>query len=265
MKVISTVVLIFSLCTIVSCVQTIEDPVVKYEGPRPQTPETILEAFKDISTKWLQEIDKKYPTTEWLQMLIDKGVMIEDSDDFDQYMSLRRRLIRENREYLADPEKWLAEMSKMNYKFTYNDWETFEDPFIDGEIWRYQQIKAAKQADPSVYEVEFLGPDGKTVLPLPEKSVIISRSRGGYGYSTSNPKLTHQHVFDIVYKGKHPWSWKVVYVDNMNNILPEKPAPISREEFGLPANVPWPPKDEAHLERIFEEVRQGRYDDYGDK
>ncbi len=264
MKVISTFVLIFSLCTVVSCIQTIEDPVIKYEGPRPQTPETILEAFKDVPSKWLQRSYEKYPTPQWFQILVDKGFVIEDSYDFEKYLMLRERLVQEDRRYLAQPDMWLPK--KYGAK-TYNSWETFEDAFIDSKIWEYQQIKAAKQADPSVHRVAFLGPDGRTVLPLPEKSIIIRRQYKGYGGNrgTGNFKLSEQQMFDIVFKGKHPRGWKIVYIDDMNNILPEKPAPISPEELELPADVPWPPKDEAHLDRIYEEVRQGRYNDYGDK
>ena len=264
MKVMLKVMLIFGLCMVVSCVQTHEEYAIKYEGPRPQTSETILESFKGVSAKWLQEIDEKYPVTEWFQMLIDKGVVIEDADDFDQYMSMRRYLIREKRAYFANPVNWLTKMSKMNFAFTYNDWVTFENAYIDRKIWEHQQIKVVKRKDPKVSTVEFIGPDHRTVLPLPEKSVIISRSPGGYGYSTYNPELTHQQVFDIVFKGKYPWGWKVFYLDDMSNILPERPAPISREELELPADVPWPPKNQAHLDRIFEEVKQGRYNDFGD-
>lgn len=266
MKVISTVILILGLCVVVSCVQTIdeiEEPVIKYEGP--QTPEAILEAFSGISTTFNKNVspgfDEEYSPTKWLQMLIDKDVVIEDSYDFNEYMSLRRYLIREKREYLINPEKWLTKMFKMYSKTTFNDWETFEAVYIDGHIWRYQQTKAAKQKDPKVHIVRFLGPDNRTVVPLPKKSIVISRYPGGYGYKKHNPKISNQQIFDIVFKGKHPWGWKVVYVDDMNNILPEKPAPISREELGLPAGVPWPPKNQVHLDRIIEEIKQGRYND----
>ena len=263
MKVISKVVLIVSLCVVVSCVQTIKKPVIKYEGPQPQTPEAILETFTDVSTKWPQDIKKKYPPNKWFQMLINKGVVIEDSYDFRQYMLLRGRLIHEERRYLSDPEKWLPKIFKiyptMYLGTIYSDWETFEDAYIDRNIWEHQQRKAAKQKDPKVHSVKFMGPDSRTVLPLPKKSIIISRSPGGYGYSTGNLNLSEQQIFNIVYRGKHPWGWKVVYVDNMNNILPKRSAPISREELGLPADVPWPPKNRAHLDRIIEEVKQRRY------
>jgi len=255
MKVIPTVVLIFSLCTLLSCVQTIEAPIIKYEGPRPQTPETILEAFKDAPSKWLQRSHEKYPITKWLQILIDKGIVIEDSDDFDQYLWMRESLVSEERRNLSEPDMWLP---KEYFGKTYNSWETYKDAYIDRRIWKYQQLKAAKQADHSVYRVEFLGPDGRTVLTLPEKSIIIKRMYQGYGANrdAGNAKLSDQQMFDIIYKGKHPRGWKVVYIDDMANILHERPAPISREELELPHDVPWPPKNRAHLERIFEEVKQ---------
>ena len=179
-------------------------------------------------------------------------------------MLLRSGLMHQERIYLSDPEKWLP---KMYFGTKYDDWKSFEDAYIDRRIWKYQQIKAAKQADPTVFSVEFLGPDARTVLPLPEKSVVIKRGYKGYGGSrgsSGNAKLTEQQMFDIVFKGKHPWGWKVVYIDDMGNILPKKPPPISREELELPADVPWPPKNQEHLDRIYEEVRQGRYNNNGD-
>ena len=256
--------LILGLCVVVSCVETIQELAIKYEGPMPQTPESVLEAFENVSNKSMQETDEEYPITEWLQTIINKGVVIEDLDDYDQYMNLRRYLIKNKREYLVNPETWLTKMSKMKYTFYYNDWETFEDAYIDMKIWKYQQIKEAKQKDPKVRTVVFVGPDNRTVLPLYKKSVVINLSHGGFGYSTQNPNLTPEDVFDIVYKGKHMWGWQVVYLDDMNNILSEKPPLMSREDHDLPPNVPWPPKNQEHLERIIEEVRQGRYNNTED-
>ncbi len=51
MKVLLIIVLNLCLCAIVSCFMITEEPPVKYEGPHPQTPETILEAFADIPLK----------------------------------------------------------------------------------------------------------------------------------------------------------------------------------------------------------------------
>ena len=264
MKVVTVVMLILGLCMVVSCVETIEELAIKYEGPMPQTPESVLEAFENVSIKSMPETDEEYPITEWLQTIINKGMVIENLDDYDQYINLRGYLIRNKREYLVNPEKWLTKMSKMKYTFYYNDWETFEDAYIDMKIWKYQQIKEAKQKDPKVYTVVFVGLDNRTVLPLYKKSVVINLSHGGFGYSTQNPNLTPEDVFDIVYKGKHMWGWQVVYLDDMNNILPEKPPLMSREDHDLPPNVPWPPKNQEHLERIIEEVKQDRYKNTGD-
>ena len=188
----------------------------------------------------MQKCNERYPPTKWIQRILDKGIVFEDANDFHQYMMLLRdSLMHQEDIYLSDPEKRIP---KSYFGTIYDDWKSFEDAHIDRQIWKYQQTKAAKQADPNVFSVEFLGPDGRTVLPLPEKSVVIKR----------------------VYKGKHPWGWKVVYIDDMGNILTEKPPPISREELELPADVPWPPKNQEHLDRIYEDVRQGRYKNTGD-
>ena len=261
MQVIYRVMLFLSLCTVVSCVQTIEPPVIKYEGPIPQTLEAILETFADKPTiadyNVGFDVDGKYSVKKWIQMLIDKGIVIEDSYDFEKYRLLRRWLKAEEREYLDQPDMWLP---KKYFGETHNSWETYEDAYIDRKVWEYKQIKAAKQADPSVHRVEFLGPDGRTVLPLPDKSVIINRGYQGYGITGGgNYRISEQQMWDIVFKGKHTRGWKVVYIDDMGNILSEKPAPISREELELPPDVPWPPKNRAHLDRIYDDVRQGRY------
>ncbi|MCG9126668.1 hypothetical protein JT359_03605 [Candidatus Poribacteria bacterium] len=263
MKIKMSVVLTFSLCMVVSCVQTTKTPVTKYEGPLPQTPETILRAFTfdNVSIEWLQACNERYPPMKWIQRILDKDIVFEDTNDFHQYMMLLRSdLMHLERIYISDPEKWLP---KMYFGTIYEDWKSFEDAHIDRQIWKYQQTKAAKLADPTVVYVEFLGHDGRTVLPLPEKSVVIKRGMKGYGGGSSNRKFTEQQMFDIVFKGKHPWGWKVVYTDDMGNILPKKPPPISREELELPADVPWPPKNQEHLDRIYEDVRKGRYKNIG--
>ncbi len=265
MKVLLIIAVNLCLCAIVSCFMITEEPPVKYEGPHPQTPEAILAAFADIplvnfirpedQQKW----NEKYPATEWLQMILDKGIIIEDADDFQQYMLARQRLILHE----SKSEKW---MPKTYFGTTFNDWESYKTAYIDREIWKCQQLKAAKRKNRNVVRVAFLGADGRTVIPITNSSkyvrVKITKHKGmgaGGGMSGGGAsKLSEQQKFDIFYKGKHPWGWgwKIIYVDEANNVLPEKPEPINREDLGLPADVPWPPKNREHLDQIIEDVRR---------
>ena len=257
MKVLLIMAVTLCLCAVVSCFLIVEEPPVKYEGP--QTPEAILEAFVDIrlphpSTKPIQMLNDHYPKTEWLQMLLDKGVVIEDADDFRSYLYIRIHLFHEE----SKPEKWWGGYYGIPRT---DDWETYKTAYIDRKIWEHQQLKAAQQKNRNVVRVDFLGADGNTVIPITNSSkyatVTITRHEGmgAGGGITGGGRLSEKQRFDIFYKGKHPWGWKIIYVDEANNVLPEKPDPISREDLGLPADVPWPPKDQAHLDRIIEEVR----------
>ena len=38
--------------------------------------------------------------------------------------------------------------------------------------------------------------------------------------------------------------------------LPKKPEPIRREDLGLPPDVPWPPENREHLDRIIDETKR---------
>lgn len=242
MKVFLMTLVTLCLCMAVSCIKVV--PLPKYEGP--QTVEALLETFGEkVGTN--PEIDEKYPQAEWLQMLLEKGVTIEHFGDYSGYMSMRWSVTRlENQ-----PEKWVS--GKLGIPPT-DDWETYKNAYIDRRIWENQQRKAAKRTDPQVSHVLFLGPNGDTIIPVYGKNVVVRRARGSASF-TGTP-LSDQQRFDILFKGKHPRGWKVIYVDAADNILDEKPAPISIEELGLPEDVPWPPKNQEHLDRIYNEVRQ---------
>lgn len=244
MKVSLMTLVTLCLFMVVSCIKVV--PPRKYEGP--QTVEALLETFGEkVGTN--PEIDEKYPQAEWLQMLLEKGATIEHFGDYSVYMSDRWSLARlENQ-----PEKWVS--GQLGVPPT-DDWETYKNAYIDRKIWERQQLEAARQTDPQVHHVLFLGPNADTIIPISGKHLVVHRSRGGASFTGS--RLSDQQKFDLLFKGKHPWGWKVIYVDAADNILDEKPAPISREDLGMPEDVPWPPKNQEHLDRIYDEVRHRR-------
>ncbi len=261
---------ILSLCGVVACVETERIQPIKYEGPHPQTPEAIFEAFdpnliglKANNNERNKKLNEKYPPNEWLRMLLDKGFVIEDSHDFKAYLAIRKSLDERK------PQHGIWRL----YNQEYDNWETFKDAFIKREIWEHKQFKAAQQKNSNVSWVDFLGADGKTVIPITNSSgyvkvTITKRKSMGVGVGMTGSgvsKLSEQQKFDLVYKGKHPrnwggwkwgWGWKILYLDEENNVLPKKPDLISREDLGLPPDVPWPPKNWEHLDRIINEVKQ---------
>lgn len=267
-KLLAMLIVMLCLCVFVACVETERTPPIIYEGPQPQTPESILEAFdvnliKWTTNEWNKQLNEEYPPAEWLQILIDKGFTIEDSQDFKVYMAIRKSLDERR------PKNGIWRL----YNEEYDDWETFKDAFIKRKIWEHEQFKTAQQKNSNVWWVDFLGADGKTVIPITNSSgyvkVTITKHKNmGVGVGMTGggvSKLSEQQKFDLAYKGKHPmnlggwqwgWGWKILYLDEENNVLPKKPDPISREDLSLPPDVPWPPKNREHLDRIIAEVKQ---------
>lgn len=111
-------------------------PSKRYAGPK--TVETLLESFGQIAFN--PTVDEKYPQTEWLEMLLQKGIVIENYKDYSGYMVARSGLVvLENQ-----PEMWTSDI--FGTPPTTN-WETFKEAYIDRKIWEYQQVRAAQQRD----------------------------------------------------------------------------------------------------------------------
>ncbi len=167
----------FCLCVVVACVETERTVPIKYKGQQPQTPEAILEAFDPNLIKLTtnannKRLNEKYPPIEWLQMLLDKGFVIGDSHDFQAYLSIRKSLDERT------PQRGVWSL----YNEEYNDWKTFKDAFIRRKVWEHKQFKAAQQKNSNVWWVDFLGADGKTVIPITNSSgyvkVRITKRKG---------------------------------------------------------------------------------------
>ena len=192
----------------------------KYTGN--QTVEAVMEAFDDMydrgHTDVIAEVDldEKYPRAEWLAMFLDKGVMVGDYSDYTFYMGLRSNLARFERD-----GDWVLGTQGVSPT---NDWETFKAAYIDRKAWEFQQIYAARQADPSVIGGTFMGPDDRTFLPYSEGRVYVQREERGASFF--GEILTDKQRWDIMLQGKHPEGYEIVYVDENGTILSEPPPPI---------------------------------------
>lgn len=203
----------------------------KHDGP--QTVEALLKSFEQMTAN--PEIDEKYPQAEWLQMLLEKGITIKDFGDYSGYMTPRWGLARLEHQ----PEKWAS--GKFGIPPT-DDWETYKNAYIDRKIWERQQLKAVSQGDPTVSGGFFTGPNHEVFLPFTPGRVYVERTLGGAAFTGS--ELSDQQKFDILFRGKHPEGYDIVYISEEGHALGEKPPLITRDEVSRPPEgwEPLPPK-----------------------
>ena len=84
------------------------------------------------------EIDSRYPRTEWLQLLLDKGVTTETFDDYRVYLSKRHTLI-----FLEDNPN-LRKTDIFDIPPT-DDWETYKVAYIEKLIMDYAKIREVSE------------------------------------------------------------------------------------------------------------------------
>lgn len=216
-----------------------ETPTEKYTGP--QTVEGLMEAFdarySSQATKWatasethsgkkrhleftLEHIDAKYPRKEWLQMLLNKGITIENFKDYSGYLNLRSDMLLKEFDTKNDWEK--------------EDWETIKASYIDTRIREYQLISEAKQANP---DVKYWFVISEKALPnIPGRIYVqetgstthiwhsrlsTTKSETGETLSVNGLVLSEEQKLDLLNTGVEPEGWEVVYLDEKGNPIPK--------------------------------------------
>ena len=206
----------------------LEIPIEKYTGP--QTVEGLMKAF-DVrysyyaaQAKWassietpygekrhleftLADMDAKYSREEWLQMLLNKGITIENSKTYDEYLNIRANLI-------------------FKEFHTTDDWETVKAKYTDPEIQKYQN----QQVNPEVNDWVVLGenkfpviPGRMYVLKTESGSRIWQMTRSttqvedGEILSVKGPELSEKQKSDLLSNGVEPTGWEIVYLDEKGN------------------------------------------------
>ena len=80
----------------------------------------------------IAEVDAKYPRDTWLQMLLDKGITIENADAYWKYLFLRDTLVHLERQ----PQVWTSGLFGIPAT---EDWETYKAAYIERELDRIQK------------------------------------------------------------------------------------------------------------------------------
>ena len=86
----------------------------------------------------LSEIDARYPRAEWLQLLLDKGITIDDSFKYASLLSKRYTLA-----FLEDNPD-LQQSGFLGIPPT-DDWETYKAAYIDKLVNNYTKIQASAE------------------------------------------------------------------------------------------------------------------------
>ncbi len=216
-----------------------ETPTEKYTGP--QTVEGLMEAFdarySSQATKWatasethsgkkrhleftLEHIDAEYPREEWLQMLLNKGITIENFKDYSGYLNLRSDMV-------------LKEFDTQN-EWEREDWETIKASYIDTRIWEYQLISEAKQTNPEVKNWFVISEKALPNIPgriyvqdtgstthIWHSRLSTTKSETGEILSVNGPELFEEQKLDLLNTGVEPEGWEVVYLDEKGNPIPK--------------------------------------------
>ena len=197
-----------------------------YEGP--QTTEALMAAYDagyvELFPKTLK-YDDHYPREEWLQRILDKGIVIENATDYDYYMKSRFYLIqaREN------PNRWQSGLYGVP---SVSSLDAYEDAFIERKRWERQVYKDFRAANPNTPGTIYF-PENHPDKYLPVTGKMTYVYRDGPVTRTWGTHLTDEQRNALHYQGVHPEGIEIVYVDEGYNVLTKKPEPYDPKKDGI--------------------------------
>ena len=197
-----------------------------YEGP--QTTEALMAAYDagyvELFPKTLR-YDEHYPREEWLQRILDKGIVIENATDYDYYMKSRFYLISAQNQ----PSTW---QSGRNGVPPVDSLRAYEDAFIERKRWERQVYKDVRAANPNTSGTIYF-PESHPDKYLPVTGKMTYVYRDGPATKTWGTHLTDEQRNALHSQGVHPEDIEIVYVDKDYNILTEKPEPYDPAKDGF--------------------------------
>ena len=196
-------------------------PPKKYEGP--QTVAGIVKEFDNLISQYAARHDDEaaYPAEAWIQRILDSGATITTRSDLTGYFNGRGFLFSASR----DPE--FMERLANSHGYPTDTWEAFEEAYIEHMIWRHQTTEAA-DTNPTIDGGMIIG---YNFYPIYANKKTLYVKRRTTGAMTFGDDISNEGLFNLIFRGINPEGFEVVYLDSEWDPLPEKPPPITREEF----------------------------------
>lgn len=191
----------------------------KHTGP--QTVEALMASFHKPGV-----LDERYPPEQWIQMLLDRGLTIQNEAEYGEYMRIRGILTSIE----DDPQSWTDNARRLG--IPESDVAALQTAYLEKTIGFHQKLHNARRANHLVGDITLAGPNNDIVLPfyVDRKMTYVERSPD-YGAVFMGESLTDTQRFDLLFRGIEPEGIEIIYLDEMGNILEEKPPPYDRKEF----------------------------------
>ena len=117
-----------------------------------------------------------YPPHQWLQMILNKGVTINNYAEFSGYMAIRSSLGMMREHVQNNPSRAELKATLNNLPSPIEHWETFEPAYINKKIAQNQRLNEAMRNNPDVIGGIFTGTNKETFLPLTPNRVYVNVS-----------------------------------------------------------------------------------------
>ncbi|MDE0183854.1 MAG: hypothetical protein OXP71_00190 [Candidatus Poribacteria bacterium] len=191
-----------------------------HEGP--QTVEAIMESFEEMDRASPPEpdddaVDRRYPRGEWIQHMLDNGVVFEDYGDYSGYLGIRRTLMA----YEDNPNEDHVMLSKQEYYGLPPNapWEEVAQAIIDKSHQNLQAMKQAELVDPLV-----AGGFGTRhgFIPARENTLYVKVDEKNFSanFYGDLDNLSDDDEEALVFDGIAPQGLDVVYLDEFDKPLP---------------------------------------------
>ena len=137
----------------------------------------------------LAEVDAKYPRDAWLQMLLDKGIMIENADAYWKYLFLRDTLVHLERQ----PQVWTSGLFGIP---STEDWETYKTAYIARELDQIQKRLREGQLT-RVFNIDEIVKGHHRHLGKDEVPVKVFRSLQGFPKEIPWVEFDKKHILVV--------------------------------------------------------------------